>query len=563
MIKILSRNLYTTDISINTKGGNALLFSLRQQYKHFKSVLCISLVFSLFVTPVVSAMEPVDAARLLQQATFGPEPSDVEKLKTMDAEAWLDEQLSLPPTLHRSYFPADAEFARTNHQRVHAWFQAALHADDQLRQRIAYALSQIFVVSQVNSVTHRKQEGLILYYDMLINGALGNYRDLMYDVTMSPIMGTYLTYAPNYKKDPNGSEEADENYARELMQLMSLGPYLLQQNGDYQTDNGQRIETYSQEQIKGFAKVFTGLCYEDRCDERFAEMITPMLPNYSAHDKTEKQLLSTVLPANPISIKADVDAALDDIFAHANIAPFVSKRLIQQLVTSNPIPEYIARVAAVFNNNGNGVKGDLAAVVKAILLDDEARSGHVSENAQSYGKLREPIIMMTHFYRTFEMYADGDAPAPYNIERGLDQAPLTAPSVFNFFEFDYAHPGLPENMVSPVFQINTEVQLLNHQNYWNSELRFGIPSNGRVTNLIDSAATREEGLNAYADFIDLMFTQGQMSAGLRKEVIDIVKVTRARDTLRDGTRNFRFHDKDAIGNMMIMLFLSPEFAIQR
>lgn len=562
MDKILGSYICTKPSMLMNHAYLDFLKPIKRQIEGFSALLSAGFVVSFGFASSVLAMDSIDAVRLLQQATFGPAFSDVEKLETMDAEAWLDEQLSLPATLHRPFLP-EGELARANHPRINVWFKVALHAEDQLRQRMAYALSQIFVVSQDGNIMVRKQSGLMNYYDTLVSGALGNYRDLMYNVTMHPVMGNYLTYSPNKKQNPDGPGEADENYARELMQLMSLGPYLLQLNGEYQLEDGQFVDTYSQEQVKGFAKVFTGLCYSDRCDERFATMETPMTAKYSDHDVSEKQLLSMVLPANPTSVKADIDAALDDIFAHQNIAPFVSKRLIQLLVTSNPTPEYVARVAAVFNNNGSDIKGDLAAVAKAILLDSEARDGHLGENAQSYGKLKEPILMLTHYFRALDVYADDDAPYYYNLEQGIGQAPLVANSVFNFFKFDYAQHGLPEGMVSPEFQINTEVQLLSNQNFWFRDLRFEGQNYTKLVNIIESKASRDEGLDAYADYIDLMFTQGQMSDALRDEVIGILNLTREKDTAPNGSRLFRFSDNDGIGNVMVMLFISPEFAIQR
>ena len=562
MINAYSCYFCTTNVLASVRKILALLSYFSPQFKRSKSSIHIALLCGFLTSFSVISMESVDAVRLLQQATFGPTPAAVEKLKAMDAEAWIEQQLGLPVTLHRPLV-AGTDFKRANHQRVHAWFKVALHGEDQLRQRMAYALSQIFVVSQVGNRMRKKQAGLMNYYDTLVAGALGNYRDLMYNVTMHPVMGNYLTYSPNRKAAPNGLAEADENFARELLQLMSLGPYLLQQNGEYQITDGQRIPTYSQEQVKGFAKVFTGLCYEDRCDERFAKMDKPMTATYADHDLTAKKLLSRTLAANPISVKADIDGALDDIFAHANMAPFISERLIQLLVTSNPTPEYVGRVAAVFTDNGNGVKGDLGAVAKAILLDDEARNGHSSELIQSFGKLREPILMLTHYFRALNVYEEGDAPYYYNLEKAIGQAPLMATSVFNFYQFDYAPPNLPEGLVAPEFQINTEVQLITYQNFFFKILRFGGPNYHILVELINNAATREEGIEAYANYIDLMFTQGKMSAALREQVISIINMTRAKDTRANGVRLHRFHDEDGIGNMMVMLFLSPEFAIQR
>lgn len=697
--------------------------------KYEKAIL---LLISLLISANISAVESVDAVRLLQQATFGPTPADVIKLEQMTEEEWIDEQISAPMTLLRSYHDANYKYPRNNSRRNQDWLKTALHSEDQLRQRMAFALSQIFVVSQEGTNLARYQAGLVNYYDMLITGALGNYRDLMYKVTMHPVMGAYLTYSPNYKADPNGTNEADENYAREILQLMSLGIYLLNDDGSYQLDsNGARIETYTPEQIKGFAKVFTGLC-DSRCDPRFADYTVPMVANYNAHDLTEKKLLSTTLAANPVSVEADINAALDDIFAHKNIAPFVSQRLIQMLVTSNPTPAYIARVAAVFNDNGYGVKGDLAAVAKAILLDDEARNGHQGSHARIFGKLREPLLMMTHYFRALDMFDDGAIPVNglYNLESKLYQAPLSSPSVFNFYHFDYRNPQLLQEAISQglnegslesidnpqaidgrtislesnnypgyfIQYVNNQVRIdtveqkeqaaqwkivkglagdntfsiesvnfpghflrhaagkisldakedsqlykedaswhwqeglagsktisleslnfpnefIRHSNYLlvrtaiDSELQqndasFHIKATGiniadlvfpefelspedkmlhrlnfiygqlirrgeafqaydKLVAMIEAAPTREAGINDVIDHIDLMFTQGDMSAELREQIAYIINMTRMIDTQPNGTLRNVHTDATAMRDIMMLLFTSSDFAIQR
>ncbi len=580
-----------------------LQFSFARLYLVFKLGGKIRLPFlaSMFVACSAYSMEPVEAVRLLQQGTFGPTPTEVSRLKTMTAEQWVDAQLALPVTLHRSYFPENFDYMRTTVRRNSGWFKAALNADDQLRQRMAFALSQIFVVSQVGtSNLHNHQIGFVNYYDTLVDGALGNYRDLMFNVTMHPVMGAYLTYSPNNKADVNGVKEADENYARELLQLMSVGLYLLNLDGSFKLDsNGQPIEAYTQQHIKSFAKVFTGLCKSGRCDPRFGDYDRPMSANHNEHDLTEKQLFSSVLPANPASVAVDIHAALNDVFLHPNVAPFVSKRLIQMLVTSNPSPAYIERVSKVFNNNGSGIKGDLAAVAKSILLDDEARNGHLSELANVFGKLREPLLTVTHVFRALEVNDVFSTPVKgfHFLAENFQQAPMMAPTVFNYYHFDYTHPTLLQKyntgpqvnepvsqlesastllplppalagttITSPVFEMLPEDKLLNRLNfvYANVTKRSEVFSAyGPLVNIIDNATSRAEGIDALVDHLDLMFTQGLMSNALRTQIKYIINTTRAFDTNRNGTRKNRYLDANAIGDVMMMLFTSPEFIIQR
>ena len=502
---------------------------------------------------------PAAAVRLLEQASFGPSMPAIAEVQGLGIEGWIDDQLSLPITRHSPLVNGDP--GRKNQPRVTAWMQAAIHAEDQLRQRMAYALSQIFVASQKSSILRQKQAGLLSYYDMLLDNALGNFRELLYDVTYHPVMGSYLTYAGNKKGNQQGTREPDENYARELLQLFSVGPYLLNLDGSYQlSEHGNRLDTYNEAHIKEFAQVFTGLCYEDRCDIRFADHIHPMVENLSVHDLSTKLLLNgTVLPENVATVEEDINGALDNIFNHDNVAPFISKKLIQFLVTSNPTPSYISRVATVFNDNGDGVKGDLASVAKAILMDDEARNGHVNL-PNTFGKMREPIIRMAHFYRAFEHYSWGGAPKLYNLENRAFQAPLTAPSVFNFYPADFKYHSLPDGIVSPEFGISNQSQFLHFSNDFYRQLRSTHTHQyEQITQLMEDPGDIQTGI----DRIDLLFTGSNMSDELRTVLTDIIEGTRQADLRPDGSSKNRFNDIDGVANAMVVVFTSPEFVIQR
>ncbi|GLS24699.1 hypothetical protein GCM10007877_04130 [Marinibactrum halimedae] len=460
-----------------------------------------------FLSANAAAMEPLEAVRLLQQGTFGPSQSDVNRLENMTAEQWVDEQLMLPPTFQYK----GQDFGRRPMGRYRSWFHSAFYSEDQLRQRMAFALSQIFVVSQAGTKLHNHQSGLVTYYDTLIKHGLGNYRDLMYDVTMHPAMGVFLTYAPNNAAPANSAQEADENYARELLQLMSIGLYELNMDGTFKLENGERIETYTQDHIKAFAKVFTGFCFQDirrdsgnyTCDDRFGDYTVPLIRALGRHDKTEKRLFPTpehpdgqILAANSgmshDEFEDEVDAALDNIFAHPNVAPFVSERLIKMLVTSNPSPNYIKDVASVFNDNGQGVKGDLAAVAKAILLHNEARHGHINDTTV-FGKVREPLLALTHYYRVLDVWQDGDTPEYgfYGLADSLFSAPMMAPSVFNFYQFNYAHPLLTRAAapgdIDPPDIPSEEIVQLESDNYPNHFIHhYGDGKQVRIDNSTDN-----------------------------------------------------------------------------
>lgn len=522
---------------------------------------------------VANKMQPLEAVRLLQQGTYGPSQTDVDRLQGMTAEEWIDEQIALPATTVYT----GQDFGRRPMGRYRAWFNLAFNADDQLRQRMAFALSQIFVVSQEGTDLTKHQAALVTYYDTLIEHGLGNFRDLMYDVTMHPAMGVFLTYAPNDAAAAGSSNEADENYARELLQLMSIGLYELNLDGSYKLENSQRIETYDQDIIKAFAKVFTGLRFQsirhpaghNTWDHRFGDHRVPLLRSVRHHDKTEKRLLPTpehpegqILPANPgmthEEFKAEINAALDNIFAHPNIAPFVSERLIKMMVTSNPTPAYIRDVATVFNDNGEGVKGDLAAVAKAILMHDEARNGHINDT-EVFGKVREPLLALTHFYRALNVWPNGGTPEYgfYELHDSLFSAPMMAPSVFNFYQFDYQHPLINgeetangNKIVSPVMGIYSEDMMLNGFNF----IFFNIirrpeasRSFTRVVNMIGSKTDEE--VEEAVDYLDLMFTSGEMSESMRTEVKHIMQ------NQRDRYRSMI--------DIMTLMFTSPDFLIQR
>ncbi|MEJ6593212.1 MAG: DUF1800 domain-containing protein [SAR86 cluster bacterium] len=425
--------------------------------------------------------------RFLRQATFGPTQANLTRLQQLGYSAWIDEQLRRSPSLQLTYMdtlptPDDIYVAQSN--RMEAWLQNAITANDQLRQRVAFALSEIMVVSE-SSMLINFANGMAHYYDLLSRSAFGNYRDLLEGVTLHPTMGIYLSVLGNEKPNAALNIRPDENYARESMQLFSIGLVELSLDGSQRLDAfGLPIPTYNQQVIEGFAHVYTGWTFAESIDfhtpsYRFRQ---PMQAFPAFHDTDVKTLFpDVVLPANQ-SAKEDLDGALDAIFEHPNVGPFISLRLIQRLVSANPSSAYIERVATVFNSDSMGVRGNLGAVVKAILLDPEARSDIPTATS---GKLVEPILRLTGLWRAYGARSQDQRYVFPRPEKHFAQAPLRSPSVFNFFSPDYSPSGEIGDLglVSPELQIANETTVVTTNNFlataiflWNSEIQDLAPS---------------------------------------------------------------------------------------
>ncbi|MEE9344528.1 MAG: DUF1800 domain-containing protein, partial [Methylococcales bacterium] len=470
-------------------------------------------------------LNPTDAARFLTQATFGPTDESIDQLITIGSyQAWLRQQMvepisyQLKPT--QDYWlkncPLNDDGQLINHPseiadtwearlgRHNVWWKTLLHGEDQLRQRVAFALSQIFVVSDQPEMLGNSQFGMASYYDTLLKHSFGNYRELLEDVTLHPAMGLYLGMLRNQKANAVLNIRPDENYAREVLQLFSIGVHELNIDGTIILEHGQPIPTYNQQTVQEFARVFTGWNYADVDWHAWighGNRTLPMIPVEEFHDRNEKQLLNgTRLAANKTA-RAELNAALDNIFNHPNVGPFISKQLIQRLITSNPTSAYVARIARVFNNNGNGVRGDLAAVVSAILLDEEARNGH--KTIPTFGKLKEPLLRLSHIFRVFDLQPNikegsfwehqscgrGEYPAYVigdswshlpGLGKEIGQAVLQAPSVFNFYRPDYTPPGMSgeTGLIAPEFQLATENFVINTANLINYSIYWAKPTSG-------------------------------------------------------------------------------------
>jgi uncharacterized protein (DUF1800 family) len=422
--------------------------------------------------PPPSTISRVDAYRFLNQATFGATAAEAQNVMSLGYEAWIDQQLQRPASLELPHvqqvfatYPPGADFTRLHEDRVDIWLRHALHAPDQLRQRVAFALSQIMVISQASALVGYPW-GSASYYDLLAQNAFGNFRELVERVTLHPAMGVYLSMLGNQKPDAARNIRPDENYARELMQLFTIGLVELNPDGSVRTNAaGQPIPTYDQEIVQGFAHVYTGWTYSgapsfDTAFPTIANQIRPMQAYAEQHATGAKRVLSypgaatSVIPAGQ-SAEADLEDALDNIFHHPNVGPFISKQLIQHLVTSNPSSQYIERVARKFDDDGSGQRGNLAAVVKALLLDPEARTTPANATA---GKLKEPLLRLTQLWRAYGATSQSGKYNVQNITGLIGQGPLQAPSVFNFFSPLYAPPGeiANEGLVAPEMQLTTE-----------------------------------------------------------------------------------------------------------
>ncbi len=489
------------------------------------------------------------ASRFLQQATFGPtsEAIDVLVADDLDFAAWIDAEVAKPVTYFNDIVSQWADPRNVfgwKQVKANVWYHAAIEADDQLRQRMAWALSQILVISATGLSNTSQYEVFLTYYDILLEHALGNYRDLLQDVTYSPVMGEYLTYDGNKKAE--GAQKPDENYAREVMQLFTIGLWELNMDGSLKLDgNGEPIPTYDNTDIETFARVFTGL-------RSSGDRINPMNVNESRHDTEEKVLLDgvTTLPAGQTTDQ-DISGALDFLFNHPSAPPFLARLLIQRLTCSNPSPEYIQRVAQAFVDNGSGVRGDLAAVARAILLDPQARQPVFAAD-DSHGKFREPLIRLMHLCRALSLYATGIDSETYRItewNEPLPQAPFQSPSVFNFYLPDHQPPGilLERELFAPEFQVMNDATTIKFMNSMLTLVTEGLanpldtrPSHratGRL-DLSDEIALAGDAA-ALVDHLDLLLTAGRLTDANRQEIIDAVELISPGDAEDRVTRALR------------------------
>lgn len=532
----------------------------------------------------------VEMARFLNQASFGYSEKELERATEIGIEEWINKQESIPQTkliimadsfakvLYKFYIdqgedPDDLSDNISWQHFRYAWWNTAVNGKDQLRQRMAYALSQILVISDDGEIGSFA-ESMCTYADILGKHAFGNYRDLLMEVTTSTAMGSYLSHLNNPREIPEENIHPDQNYAREIMQLFTIGLYELNNDGSRKKDNeGKDIPTYDNEDIAELAKVFTGLGIsknlEGMGDPFFgqnlygADLKFPMTMYEEWHQQGEKKLFkSTVIPAGQSGMK-DVEDAVNFLFNHQNTGPFVCRQLIQRMVSSNPSPAYINRVANVFNNDGAGVRGNMFAVAKAILMDEEARNCEYLD-APYTGKMIEPVLRMTNFFKSVGVDMSR---SKYFFHHGYDlevrafQHPYSSPTVFNFYTPDY-RPNGPlndQNLSAPEFQILNTLSSLDFgnlsfgwtyyeyaQNNWENEY-FYNPVN--ASDYFESAHDDEALMNQ----IDLLFFQGQMSSFTKDALIEAIKDI---PSTLNGAR-------EKINTAMYLALISPDYLIKK
>jgi uncharacterized protein (DUF1800 family) len=499
----------------------------------------------------------IEAARFLNQASFGATDAEIAKAQQYGYSAILEDQFNMPGRRHEQYIndvsanlPAGASLG-DEHITQTFWNEAAT-GQDQLKRRVAFALSQIFVISLQDANVQNFRRGVASYMDMLARNAFGNYRQLLQDVTLHPMMGLYLSHLRNRKEDPATNRVPDQNYAREVMQLFSIGLFQLNLDGTQVLDgSGQPIATYGQNDIVGLSRVFTGFswagcpntstnCFNGNGTQSPNREVMPMQSFPQFHSTSEKSFLGA--PPIPASTtpdpNGDLNTALDVIFNHSNVGPFIGKQLIQRLVTSNPSPAYVGRVAQAFNTGiyvsgqytvGTGQRGDLRATVAAILLDSEARTPPAPGDPD-FGKTREPILRLAHWMRAFKArsattnFLLGTTDDPSN---SLGQSPMRSPTVFNFYRPGYVPPNTAiatNNLVAPELQIVNEISVVGYANFMRSVVQNGVGSNNPRDIQPDYSAEMAlaHDANLLVDRVSLLLTPGSMSAGTRTLIVNAV-----------------------------------------
>ncbi|WP_338847320.1 DUF1800 domain-containing protein [Massilia sp. W12] len=426
-----------------------------------------------------------EAARFLAQAAFGGDAKSIANLKAKGYDAWLNEQFAMSTDIgYWDWMLSKGYAATSSNPSVHNGAEAVLwrklmRSPDVLRQRVALALSEIFVVSMVSVTSLWSGYGAAGYMDMLAAHAFGNFRALLEAVTLSPVMGVYLGTRGNQKGNPATGRQPDENFAREIMQLFSIGLYKLNPDGSVKTDaSGKALESYGLRDVSELAKVFTGWGFDGQSPTSPEYWRRPMVVRDASHATEAKSFLGVTIAADSGAGAGvrDLKIALDTLFNHPNVGPFIGRQLIQRLVSSNPSAAYVQRVAQAFANNGSGVRGDMKAVLRAILTDVEARS--LPQNNYS-GKLREPMLRLLQWARTFNAVS---ASGNWNLrntsdpDSGLAQSPLRSPTVFNFFRPGYVPPSgvmTDPSLVAPELQITTESTIIGYANFMQRAINGG------------------------------------------------------------------------------------------
>ena len=514
------------------------------------------------------------ASRFLAQCTFGGDRSLIEEVADRGIEAWLEDQLSLEPSFFLERIWEVEDELPEGDEAIAAfdwvWWQRAMTAPDQVRQRVAFALSEIFVISRRNDEIFDFPAAVGSYQDVLLRHAFGSFRELLLEVALHPCMGIYLCHLNNRRSDPATQRFPDENFAREVMQLFSIGLFELEPDGTLKLDSaGRPIPTYGNAQITELAKVFTGLtCAPEEPEDPifFGEcenLWDPMVMYEPEHEPGPKRLLrGFVVPAGQSGME-DIEAAIDHLFHHPNVGPFIGRQLIQRLVTSNPSPSYVRRVAAVFADNGFGERGDLEAVIRAVLLDPEARDpGRIGD--PTFGKVREPFLRWVHLGRAFHATSESGRFRHFGAEgfedresvdelTSLSQYPFFSPSVFNFFSPGHrpAGPAGEAGLVAPEMEIIHSFTAIAGINLVDRAVleEFYLADEDEDVFLDLEGEIGIEDPVELVDHLDLLLTYGLLSPASRRAILEAIR------PLEDAEDRARL--------AIYLLSISPDYAVQR
>lgn len=530
-------------------------------------------------SPSVSdAVTPSEASRFLNQATFGATQTEIDRLSSIGLSAWLQAEFDKPQeSLLQNVLIAEASGVEVGSQELaETFWERAILSDDQLRQRVGFALSQILVASYNDPQLQDRPIAMANYMDIMSAGAFGNFRQTLENVTYSPAMAIYLTYLQNQKADEDREVVPDENYAREIMQLFTIGLLELEPNGEPRLDGGGNpIETYDNVDVTELAKVFTGLSWaaRDRFFGRPDSIESEYLPLEmfdDQHSAEPKAFLTASIPASTDGVTS-IGIALDTLFDHPNTPPFISKQLIQRLVTSNPSPDYVLRVASDFSTGsftlpngqtvGGGARGDMRAVVAAILLDPEARDPAMM-NDPSFGKIREPVLRFTHWARAFGVQETDiddvremrDTTSPAR----LNQQAYRSPSVFNFYRPGFVSPGsesAASGLVAPELQITTASSVTGYANFMEDFITRDASDVDFVADYADELRLAGDPA-ALVDHLDRILTYGSLNPETRARIVQAIQ------SIDSGSGSFT-RDERRVHAAVLFFMTSSDYIVAR
>ena len=580
-----------------TEAGNLDLQVLNPSPGPATSADLIALVNGTPPTPLVS---PEDASRFLEQATFGATDASIHHLSLIGYQAWLNEQFAMPPTLHE---PAVEHAVILNNPPCAAgnvkcnaalfvqnasdeglvqdtFWQQSIAGNDQLRQRVEYALSELTVISgEPNFSIQSMPRGEANYYDVLGADAFGNFRTLLQDVTLNPMMGQFLNTLGNDKG--NATTDPDENYAREVMQLFTIGLYQLNDDGSQKLDStGKPIPTYSNTDVMGMAAVFTGwgwnipgnsgdTAWGNCCiyvGPGYGEELLPMQSFPSHHSTVQKQFLGVTIPASAgADTESDLKIALDTLFNHPNLPPFFCKQMIQHLVTSNPSPAYVGNCSAVFKDDGTGVRGNLQAVISEILLDPAARDAASDFANPQYGKVREALLRYTEWARAFTAqsrtgsYDIGSTEDPI---WGLGEMSLRSPTVFNWFAPGFVPPGTSiaaAGLVAPEMQMTNVSTVVGYINYMQGAIGSSATSGPDMFSNYEEEMRLAGTPTGLLDRINLLLMAGEMDSTMYGQILSAIG---AIDVPAGDQNAINAALQNRVETAIYLTMASPEFSAQ-